>query len=240
MRKTQSRHARSESSVDDHRGRASLSVRVLVTTLVNGAALHFPDSLRLGPRGAQADRSFYLVDEHGAMVNGERHGSPVRLRAECAPEEHWLSLRLADGAIVARDVSARDARVKTSYCGRPVGGRVVAGPWAEALSADVGMPVQMIASKRPGDDVDIQPETIESMASIETLSRSTADRTIDRRRFRMLIQRRGARSGCALDTRVDHLPDGGRMCFRVHGPVEVPGEVCIGDAVTVPSREDAA
>lgn len=188
MRKTQSRHARSESSVDDHRGRASLSARVLATTPVKGMAQHFPDSLRLGPRGAQADRSFYLIDEHGGMVNGKRHGPLVPLRAEYSPEEQWLSVCFPDGAIVARDVSARDAHVETSFYGRSAGGRVVAGPWAEALSAYVGMPVQLTASEQLGDDVDIHPVTIESTASIEALGRSTAYRTIDRRRFRMLIE----------------------------------------------------
>lgn len=295
MRKTQSRHARSAPSVDDHRGAASRSARVLATTPVKGTALHFPDSLHLGPRGAQANRSFYLVDRHGALVNGKRHGPLVRLRAEYSPERNWLSLRFPDGAVVAGDVSARDARVETSFYGRPVTGRVVAGPWAEALSAYVGMPVALVAPEQPGDAVDVHPVTIVSTASIDALGRSTAERTIDRRRFRMLIEvggcdayeedtwigatvrigtahvhvvgpvprcvvtthdpdrgvrdlptlrllleQRGARTGAALATPVDHLPDAGKACFGVYGTVEAPGEVRVGDAVTVLPREDAA
>lgn len=230
MRKTQSRHARSESSVDDHRGRASLSARVLATTPVKGTALHFPDSLRLGPRGAQANRSFYLVDEHGGMVNSKRHGPLVPLRAEYSPEERWLSRRFPDGAIVAREVSARDAHVTIDR--RRFRMLIeVGGCYAYDEDAWIGATVRIRTAHVHG--VGPVPRCV--------VTRQDPGRSVrDRPTLRLLLERRGARSGGALDTRVDHLPDGGRLGFRVYGTVEVPGEMCVGDAVTVRPREDAA
>lgn len=250
MRNTPLRHAGSEPSVNDHRDRASLSARVLATTPVKGTALRFPDSLHLGRRGAQANRSFYLVDEHGAMVNGKRHGPLVRLRAEYSPEEHWLSLRFPDGAIVAGDVSARDARVETSFYGRPV---------AEALgrsTADRTIDRRRFRMLIEVDGCDAYDEDpwIGATVSIRTahvhvvgpvprcvVTTHDFDRgVLDVPTLRLLFEQRGARSGAALVTPVDHLPDGGKVCFGVYGTVEVPGEVHVGDAVTVLPRKDAA
>lgn len=58
--------------------------------------------------------------------------------------------------------------------------------------------------------------------------------------LRLLFEPLCARSGAALDTPVDHLPGGGKVRFGVYGTGEVPGEVRVGEAVTVLPRKDAA
>lgn len=272
----------------DRRGALLTAPRVcaLAVTPVKGTALHFPETVELAANGVEVNRSFYLVDGRGRMVNGKRHGTLVALRADYEPGLDRLRLRFPDGTEVAAPVSRTEERVQTDFYGRPVAGRVLNGPWASALSAYLDEPVRLVAAERSGDAVDVHPVTIVSRASIEALRDGAGEPAIERRRFRMLVEvdgcdayaedawvgrtitlggsrvriegpvprcvvtthdpdtgirdlptlkllleQRGARVGAALDTPVDHLPDGGKLCFGVYGTVERPGEVRLGDAV---------
>ena len=72
--------------------------------------------------------------------------------------------------------------------------RPVIGPWAEALSAYAGRPLQLIRSERLPGERDRNPVSILSEASVEELARQGNDgRPLDARRFRMLIHVAGAR-----------------------------------------------
>jgi len=262
-------------------------VCALATTPVKGTALHFPESVELTADGVVTNRSFYLVDDRGRMVNGKRHGTLVALRADYQPDADRLTLEFPDGTEVAAPVSRLDQRVETNFYGRPVAGRVLGGPWTEALSDYLDEPVRLVASERSGDAVDVHPVTVVSRASIEAFRDGAGEPAIERRRFRMLVEvdgceayaedhwigrtiaiggsrvriegpvprcvvttqdpdtgirdvptlkhlleQRGARVGAALDTPVDHLPDGGKLCFGVYGTVERPGRVRLGDDVS--------
>ena len=261
-----------------------MRVTKLTTTPVKGTALHFPDVLHLGLGGDETNRRYYLIDAKGLMVNGKRHGSLVRVRAEYTADPDTLSLRFSDGTEAAGSVPTGGKEVETSFYGRPVRGRLLDGPWAEPLSEHLGRPVRLVACERPGEAVDVHPVTIVSAASIEALGTGGGVDGLDPRRFRMLIEvegcaayaedtwagstvavgeavvrvegpvprcvvttqnpdtgitnlptlrmlldQRGARVGDALDTPVDHLPDGGKLCMGVYGTVARPGRVRVGD-----------
>lgn len=84
------------------------------------------------------------------------------------------------------------AALEADFWGRPVSGRVVEGPWADALSAFVGRPVRLVRADEPGAGVDRGtargPVTLVSEASLAELGRqSGAGRPVDGRRFRMLV-----------------------------------------------------
>ena len=130
-------------------------VCALATTPVKGTALHFPESVELTADGVVTNRSFYLVDDRGRMVNGKRHGTLVALRADYQPDADRLTLEFPDGTEVAAPVSRLDQRVETNFYGRPVAGRVLGGPWTEALSDYLDAPVRLVASERSGDAVDV-------------------------------------------------------------------------------------
>ncbi|MGH3494155.1 MAG: MOSC domain-containing protein, partial [Sciscionella sp.] len=68
---------------------------------------------------------------------------------------------------------------------RTVRGRVVTGPWAEALANYTGIGVRLVYAERSDAD-DLTPVTLLSRASLERLGREL-DTEIDCRRFRMLF-----------------------------------------------------
>jgi len=104
------------------------------------------------------------------------HGSPL--------------LRFPDGSEVVGDVEL-GAHIVTSFFGRPVDGRLVEGPWSEALSAYVGRPVRLARTEREGDGVDrgrLAGATLVSTASLDALRDAAGEsRPVDGRRFRMTI-----------------------------------------------------
>jgi uncharacterized protein YcbX len=82
-------------------------------------------------------------------------------------------------------------QIVTRFFGRPVEGRVVEGPWSDALSAYVGRPVRLARTEREGDGVDrgrLAGATLVSTGSLDAL-RDAAGETlpVDGRRFRMTI-----------------------------------------------------
>jgi uncharacterized protein YcbX len=82
--------------------------------------------------------------------------------------------------------------LETDFWGRPVQGRVVEGPWAEALTEFAGRPLRLARSDDPGVGVDRGsargPVSLVSDASLAELGRqSGAGRPVDGRRFRMLV-----------------------------------------------------
>ena len=137
----------------------------------------------------RGDRRFYLVDDEGALVNAKRVPRLVAVRA--AVENGRMLLRFADDTTVEGEVVLGEERIETSFFGRPVVGRIVEGPWGEALSELAGRPIRVARTEREGDGVDrgrLAGATLVSTGSLEAL-RSTAggEDAVDGRRFRMTI-----------------------------------------------------
>jgi uncharacterized protein YcbX len=154
---------------------------------VKGLALVHPEKVSLESFGVAENRRFYLVDEEGRRYGLLRDGRLVQVEAETDADGTHLSLRFPDGSVVAGEVEP-GAPVTTDFYGRPVGGRFVEGPWAEALSAHAGRPVRVVRADSPGAGVDrvLGPVSLASDASAEELS-AHAGVPVDPRRFRMLF-----------------------------------------------------
>jgi uncharacterized protein YcbX len=71
-------------------------------------------------------------------------------------------------------------------------GRVVIGPWAEAVAAFAGRPIRVIRCDRPGGTRRGNPTSIVSDGSLRELAKHAGVDTVDGRRFRMLIDLEGA------------------------------------------------
>ncbi len=155
---------------------------------VKGLGLLHPDEVMLHRHGVTENRRFYIVDEAGRRFGLMRHGPLVRVRAHYDPHEERLELRLPDGTSVAGEVTLGDA-VTTDFYGRPVAGRVVEGPFANALSAHAGRRLRLVQSERPGAAVDRGRGAVSlvSDASLAELGRHGGDGDVDGRRFRMLF-----------------------------------------------------
>ena len=147
------------------------------------------EAIELELTGIRGDRRFYVVDADEALVNAKR--APQLLTVVPAVHDGRLALSFADGSTVEADASQLGERVQTSFYGRPVPGRVVEGPFHEALSELLGRPVRLARTEREGDGVDMgrmAPASLVSAASLEALrAAADADGPVDGRRFRMTV-----------------------------------------------------
>ena len=106
------------------------------------------------------------------------------VEAEFDPESDHLSLLFPDDEDVSGPVTLGE-EVRTVIWGRPVPGRVVNGPWGEALSRYCGGPVRLIKTGQPGLSFDEFPLSILSQASIDLLNRITNGfKDFEAKRFR--------------------------------------------------------
>src|ERR687888_421186 len=155
---------------------------------VKGLALVEVEELALGRHGVAENRRFYLVDADGRRYGLLRDGRLALVRPAWDAARGRLELAFPDGSVVAGEVDV-DGEVTTDFYGRPVTGRLVRGPWNEALSAHVGRPVQLVRTEA-GTAVDRErgPVSMLSEASLEELRRRAGrDERVDPRRFRLLI-----------------------------------------------------
>ena len=155
---------------------------------VKGLGLVEVDELALARDGVRENRRFYLVDADGQRYGLKRDGRLALIRPAWDAARRRLELAFPDGSMVAGVVDV-DGEVTTQFVGRQVTGRVVRGPWSEALSAYVGRPVRLVRAE-VGIAVDRSrgPVSMLSEASLEELRRQAGrEERVDPRRFRMLI-----------------------------------------------------
>ncbi len=189
----------------------------LSTTPVKSLLLHHPDEILLEPFGAAADRRFYLIREDGRLLAGLHHGPLALVRADWDPGPDRLTLTFPDGEVVEGDVRVSE-QVLTDFWGHRVEGRVVDGPWADALSLFAGKQVRLVKADTPAGAVDVEPVTLVSSESIAELARRAGLGSVDGRRFRMLLEI----EGCAPheeDTWAGRIVRLGEAVVEIGGPV---------------------
>ncbi len=144
--------------------------------------------MELARTGVLGDRRFYLVDEAGLLTNAKRAPRLLSVRAEV--DGTRLILRFPDDSVVDGKVELGE-RIETGFYGRPVAGRMVVGPWSDALSELAGKPLRLVRTEHEGDGHDRGSwagATLVSTASLETLGAAAgAEQPVDGRRFRMTI-----------------------------------------------------
>ncbi len=151
------------------------------TTPVKGLRLAHPFELELTRSGARDDRRFFLVTEDGRLCNGKLAGPLATVRAAWEPQAETLALTFPDGRVVV-DEARHAERVGTLFYGlRTVTGRIVAGPFAAALSEFVGFGVRLVERDEGELATDVAPATLVTSASLARLG-------AEGRRFRMLVE----------------------------------------------------
>lgn len=166
------------------------AVARLALAPVKGLGLLHPDALELRADGIPGDHLFHLVTaDDGRMVNGKLAGPLVRVTARVDAALDTLTLDFPGGASVAGDARALGEAVETSFYGRPVPGRLVEGPFAEALSAAAGFAVRLVRVDATSAACDVlHPVSVLSRASIDDLARHAGSPALaDDRRFRMHV-----------------------------------------------------
>jgi len=198
-------------------------------TPVKGLGLQHPDEVELTRNGVEANRRFYLISGW-RLFNGKDHGPLVRIAPEV--ENGRLTLRFPDGHELGGEVELGEP-VFTSFWGRQVSGRLVVGPWSDALSDYAGTSVQLVRTDEPGMGTDVHVGTLLSRASCERLGQELAHE-IDPRRFRMLFD---------LDGGEPHEEDAwervriGGAVVRMAGPVPRCAVTTQDPATGVPSLD---
>jgi uncharacterized protein YcbX len=195
------------------------SVARLSIAPVKSMALQHPEQVRLEPFGVLENRRFYLTEPDGRLVSGAQYGSLMRIRADYDASRDWLSLGFPDGSLVEGEAEVLGDPVSTSLWGRPVSGREVMGPWANAISSFLGRPVLVVKPDRLGDANDETPVSLMSTASADELARQAGRSTsVDGRRFRMLVELAGCEPH-EEDTWGGRRLRIGQAVVRVGGPI---------------------
>ena len=194
-----------------------MKVSRLAIAPVKGLGLVHPEEVVLRRDGVATDRRFYLVDPDGRLVNNKTCGELMQVRPEVSADAGTLTLRFPN-----REVSgevALGAAIETSFYGRPVTGRLVDGPWSEAISDHAGRPLRLVRTDEHGAAIDrVHVVSVISDGSLRALARHAGVDSVDGRRFRMTIEI----EGCD-----EHEEDGwiggeveiGGARIRVTGPV---------------------
>lgn len=181
------------------------SVVGLTFTPVKATRLHVVDRLELGPNGASDNRRFFVIDARGRMINAKLIGALQTIVATYSSPDRTLSMSLPDGRIVEGSVHVAE-EVSARFFSQTAQGRVVLGPWSEAISDVCGQPLRLIETDRPGGGVDRGADgsvSLISRASLARLAEVGGVESLDPRRFRMLIEIDGV-SAHAEDRWVDN------------------------------------
>jgi len=158
----------------------------IATAPVKGLRLALRDEAVFERTGIEGDRAYYLVNDEGRLINAKRAGALLRASAEV--DDGRLRLHLPDGSLVEGEVEL-DGPVETDFYGRPVQGRVVRGPWAEAISELAGLPLTLVRADGSGSGLDrgaVAAASLVSTAALDALAHAAGvDGPVDGRRFRM-------------------------------------------------------
>lgn len=158
---------------------------------VRSLGLQHPSAVDLTATGVLEDRRFYVVDRSGRLVDRLVSGALARVRAWTDPDATRLQLTLPAGEIVDDEVQLGEP-VKTAVYGRTAIGRVVEGPWADALEPYAGRPVRIVRCDRPGGTRRGNAISLVGDGSLRRLAEALGVPSLDPRRFRMLIELEGA------------------------------------------------
>lgn len=164
-------------------------VTALASTPVKGLRLCARAAVMLERSGVVEDRRFYLIDERARMVNGKRIAGLSAVRADYDPEVGRLSMIFPDGAQASDAVRLGEA-IETRFYSRSPTARLVIGPWPEALSSYTGQRLRLVQADSGQGGVDRGRAGAVSLISQASVARleALAGRSVDSRRFRMLIE----------------------------------------------------
>ena len=193
----------------------SMRVELLSVTPVKSLAVHHPDHVDLGASGVEGDRSFYLIDDTGKIVNCTALGDLLRYRADFDSASGRLEVHGPDGLLQAGQVEDGDS-VETDFYGlRSVSGHVVVG-WGEVFSSIAGFPLRLVRGQTAGFDV--AGVTLIATPSLAALASRSNAAPVDARRFRMNIEISGG-DALAEDSWEDRDLRIGAAIVRVGGLV---------------------
>ena len=187
---------------------------------VKGLRLSHPEEIGIDRVGVAGNRRFYLVHPDGRRLRAEQRAPLTRVRADYDEDRDRLTLTFPDGRVVEGAVELGEPTT-TELSGQQVAGRLVEGPWSEALGDELGREVRLVRAEEEGVTAHpLRTVSLVSRASVDHLAdASGAPEPIDVRRFRMLVEL----DGCAAheeDSWVGRRVQVGTAIVRVVEPLE--------------------
>lgn len=162
----------------------------LALTPVKATRLRRVDRIELGPDGVRENRRFYLIDSRERMINSKLVGELQQVVADYCDAERTLRLELPDGQVVDGEIRLGD-QVTTTFFSQTAEGWLVEGPWSAALSDCFGQTLRLVEVGDRATAVDrgaTGAVSLISRASLTRLAQAGDGRSLDVRRFRMLIE----------------------------------------------------
>jgi MOSC domain-containing protein len=168
---------------------APAAVSGLAITPIKGTRLHEVDSVELGAGGVREDRRFLLIDDRDRMINGKHVGELQAIVADYCDPDRRLRITLPGGPQL-EDVVRHDRPVVAQFYSGILRGRLVTGPWSDAISEFVGQPLRLVEAEDAGavDRGALGAASLISRASLRRLADAGGCDGVDSRRFRMLVE----------------------------------------------------
>jgi uncharacterized protein len=166
----------------------SARVEALAIAPVKGMRVAAADALELGATGAAGDRAFLVVEAEGhQLLLSTRNPRLLQIAPAFDAGSRVLVLRFPGGAVAAAVVEPGAPATTANYAGRPIRGRLVEGPLADAVSEHLGRRVALLERDAGARGADDAPVTLMSAASLAALAPALDGAVPDARRFRMTI-----------------------------------------------------
>jgi uncharacterized protein YcbX len=166
------------------------TVSALCIAPVKGTAVVDVERATIGLRGLVGDRRFSILDGEGGLLTARNTGRLLGVRAAVDDDANTLTLAFPSGEEVTATV-ALGAPAAARYFGERRG-RVVEGPFADALQQYLERPAQLLAHDEATDGWDEDAVSVVSRASLGELARQAGRDAVDARRFRMSVEIEGA------------------------------------------------
>jgi uncharacterized protein YcbX len=151
--------------------------------------------VRLERDGISGDRCFYVIDDRGRLVNGKSRGELNQVTAELDGGGR-LALGFPDGSRIEDEVR-RGEPIEVHFRSQRRRALPLGGPFSQALSDHVGIPLRLVAPEDGTAAVDRGERgavTLIASASVAALGEHAGERALDARRFRMSIEVDGVRA----------------------------------------------
>ncbi|HEY8626491.1 MAG TPA: MOSC domain-containing protein [Solirubrobacteraceae bacterium] len=194
-----------------------ITVTNLATTAVKGTRLRNVEAIELDRSGARGNRVFYVIDARDRLINGKGCGGLQAVLADYDDDAHTLKMTFPDGTELAGTIEL-GPETQTRFFSRAAEGRLVVGPWADALSEHLGQPLRLVESDVGVDRGLRGAASLISHASLTRLADVGGQEDLDPRRFRMLIQVDGVEAH-AEDRWVGREARVGEALLRFNGHV---------------------
>ena len=160
--------------------------RLSIAPLKSGALGH-PSSIRLGPGGVDGDRQFVLIDDTGRRISATKLAYLLPVEPSFDEDSEHLSLRFADGSILAGSTQPRGGSLTISLWDVEPTATLIDPVFDEGLSERLRMEVRLVRVLHPSPGP--RDVTLMAAATITDLAQrmAVAPERLDPDRFRMTV-----------------------------------------------------